>query len=348
MQPGGTRQAVLVATALVASAVLAAWWWSPARQPAAPKAFPKAAQSEIAHRGDDVAAREPAALPAARIASTPEPVPSTAVAPAAAPPETKPAPLPDAGGTSGTPSPSPDSKVDEDTRVDDAQPTPSIAEEPAPGDDGAPDAHAREDSAADSANPDAEKSENGEAQTGEASDAEAAADAAPGSAVDADRVADLYAHLFETTESSDDQVDAHEKQELRDFDAREAGGENERDLERTLRERFGEWMATLPAELAPHVLLASVDCHVGQCRVLLAQNAADFSVSASQESGSAINAMQSAIWSFLGGGLMDELHLRLISSSRSAASSAQQGPPDTALWVLLLEVGDSQAAPSAS
>jgi hypothetical protein len=37
MQPGGTRQTILVAAAIAASAVLAAWWWSATRVDAEPR-----------------------------------------------------------------------------------------------------------------------------------------------------------------------------------------------------------------------------------------------------------------------------------------------------------------------
>jgi len=313
MQPGGPRQTILVATALAASAVLAAWWWS-AQQRDAATTSPKVARAEGAGRGVSPAAREPVA----RTATT-----STPMAPT--PAATKPA-APDIRDADGTP---PSSNTG-DTARSNLKPELATADE----------------AASDTLNPDAEESEADENKADDASGAEAVDAPAPGSAVDADRVADMYADLFETVESGDVAADASRKLEFQNFDAREAGGESERDLERALRERFGDWVATLPPELAQHALLASVDCHVGQCRVLLAQNGVDFTEPAVRDPHNALNVMQSAIWTFLGEGLPDQRHWHVISNSWSAASSSGEGPLDTALWIILLDDEDQESPPA--
>jgi len=154
----------------------------------------------------------------------------------------------------------------------------------------------------------------------------------------------MYAHLLEKIESGSDSVYASQKLEFQGFDGKEAGGESERDLEQALRDCFSEWISALPPDLASHVLLAAVDCHVGECRVLLAQNGVDLFEPGVRDPQGPLNLMQSAIWALLADGLPNQHRWNLISSGRYAAGGGKDGPLDTALWFIFVGVKDREAA----
>ena len=96
---------------------------------------------------------------------------------------------------------------------------------------------------------------------------------------------------------------------------------------------MGDWIATLPPDVAPHVLLASVDCHVGECRVLLAQNGIEFTENPTRDPGSPLSVMEKATWAFVGDDLPDGQQWNVISNGWSAAGDQQL---DTALWIIML------------
>jgi len=324
MQSGGTRQTVLVAAAIAAVAVLAAWWGS-TREPAVPAMRPKLARAQAANDAAVEAARMPVAPALAHAKS--EPVADT---PAVIPFETRPAPpRGDAGDTS------PKSTTAEEAPADEAESAAPAADD-APADEPASDPAA--DAATATAESDAEKPEGEAAQTAEAAAADVVDAAAPGSAVDADHAADLFARLLDKVESGNNPADASQKQEFHDFENLDAGGDGERAIEQALRERLGAWIVTLPPALAQHVLLASVDCHVGQCRVLLAQSGVDFAGRSPRDPDDPLNVMQAATWSFLGEGLPPQVQWRVISNGWTAAGDDRL---DTALWVIML--GDTAA-----
>lgn len=312
MQSGGTRQTILVATALAASAVLAAWWWS-AQQSGAIATAANIANTGGARGGVGATARQlksaPAFVPVANSAGD------------------KPLSSPDSSGASNAQgldakSPSPVSR-ETSSREDDPTESQPTGAEPV----------------ADEASPSAENSQT-ETPPGDG----AGIDVMPGSAVDTERVTEMYARLFEKIASEDDSIYTNQKLEFQGFDGKEPGGESERDLEQALRERFGEWIATLPPELAMHVLLAAVDCHVGECRVLLAQNGVDFVDPGVRNPQNPLNLMRSAIGTFLADGLPDRRRWNVILNGQYAAGGGSEGPLDMALWVVLLGVQASEAA----
>ena len=326
MESGGTRQAVLVAAALAASAVLAAWWWSASlHRPDVASTFPKAARAEAANREAVNAAHGSVARPLDRPASAA----SIDAAPAAPPLEVESARS--HVGVSDTVSSAP--KAGEESGVADAKPSSPVADEPASEESDISGAeHSGQEPVADVANSSAGKPEADAVKIDGAPSAEGG-NAAPGSAVDADHITDLFADLFGKIDSGDRPDYASQSLDMHKFDARETGGDGERALEQALRGRFSEWIATLPPDIAQHVLLVSVDCHVEECRVLLAQNGIDFRGRSPQDTSDPLAVMDAAIWSFLGERLSQQQQWRVISNSWSAAGGDQL---DTALRIILL------------
>ena len=306
MQPGGTRQTILVAAAIAASVVLAAWWWSSssAQRSDAANASAKAKRVEVVDRGIETVARQPVVLPQAALESTPAPAEATA----SSTEQTKSTPPAAAVNSSNASAPSSDPNTAVESDANSAEPTAVTAEE----------------TESDAPNPDAKKSEASEKKADDVPAAETAGHPAPGSAVDAERAADQFAQLFELTAAGE----VHEalRKDLTEFEARDRGDDAERELEQSLRMHVDGWIAALPPNLAPHVLLVSAECRLAACRLLIAQTDVVFSGEMVS-----LNAMRAAEPSLLDPTWLESLGLRYLGYSMHPNGG---GPPDTALWLL--------------
>ena len=315
MQPGGTRQAILVATALAAGAVLAAWWWSARRVDAEPRqraAVRASNLNTVSDRAQASPVRERVADEPAQVATKP------AIAPAPSP-----------GSVSeGSRNVAPISSNDSVRDSADAGTPPDPSQKQAVGNEAAAAATATA------------SSDEGRAITTKpadetANDAAATDAATPGRAVDADEAADLFAGFLEKAAAGEMPAGVRLEKDFQSFDSRENGGDKERELERALRTRTEEWISSLPSELAVHVLLTSVECRVGMCRVLLAQTGVDFTAPPPNEAPeSPINQMQTASWSFFGGDWLSASGLHMVTNSMYAAG---KNGLDTALWIVVLQ-----------
>ena len=314
MQPGGTRQTILVAAAIAASAVLAVWW-SATRVDAEPRQRAAVRASSL----NTASARAPASPARERVADE--------LAQVATKPAIAPAPSPGSasdGSRNVAPISSNDSmrdSADAGTPLDPGQKV-AVGKEAV----AAPSATASSDEGRAITTKPAEETAN---------DAAATDAATPGHAVDADEAADLFAGFLEKAAAGEMPAGVRLEKDFQSFDSRENGGDKERELERALRTRTEEWISSLPSELAVHVLLTSVECRVGMCRVLLAQTGVDFSAPPPNEAPeSPINQMQTASWSFFGGDWLSALGLHMVTNSMYAAG---KNGLDTALWIVVLQ-----------
>lgn len=265
MKPGGTRKAVLVAAALAAAAMLAAWWWSsPTHQPDASNAQAKMAGDGDARRSGAMAASDvlaPGNKPNGSIASgsrlqNHEVAAASKVVIESRPEVEKPATIPAALAP----------KIDMQPDAPGVQPVSSGAQEISAGesDDKSSSAIEKNES------PDVEKSqtEKPEAETQSPGDEPNAGES--GTAVDIDKAADLIANYLASLDASE-HADSEDARNQSEFDAREAGGDKERYVQEILRKGISEWIATLPPNDAAALALMSVECRVGQCRILMTQ-----------------------------------------------------------------------------
>lgn len=213
----------------------------------------------------------------------------------------------------------PASKVDTQPGAADAKPASLVVHETSV-DEGSDklSSSADESAASDAAEPEAEQSG---AETPPPSD-EPGGYAAPGSAVDTDHAADQFAQVFEYAAAGD--VPDLQK-DLAEFEARESGDRRERELEQSLRMRVENWIAALPPNLAPHVLLVSVECRIGACRLLIAQSGVVHSYRTS------VNELMTAVQSLLDPAWLGSLGVRYVGLSVHPGAG---GPADTALWML--------------
>jgi len=263
MQSGGTRQTILVATALAASVVLAAWWWSAStHQPEASNALTKTMRSGAARRGGAMAGGDILASGKSPSASGSRAQNHEAEAAPEGGVETRSeAEKPSTAPVASVP------KADMQSSDADAKPASPVVDETSTsesGDESSPSVD--ENAASDTAKSEAE---NPETETSLTSD-ESGTDAAPGSAVDTDRAADLIANYLASLDAGE-HADSEDARNQHEFDARETGGDDERHVEEMLRKGISAWIATLPADDAAGLALMSVECRVGQCRILVAQ-----------------------------------------------------------------------------
>jgi hypothetical protein len=149
-------------------------------------------------------------------------------------------------------------------------------------------------------------------------------DAAPGIAVDSDRVSEQFARLFELAEAGEE--DDGLQKDLKDFEADEVVGDRERELDRSLRMHVETWIASLPPDLAPYVLLVSAECRIAACRLLIAQNNVAFSGPKPS-----LDALMAATTALLDPNWLESIGLRYRGLTMHPNGG---GPPDTALYIL--------------
>jgi hypothetical protein len=160
--------------------------------------------------------------------------------------------------------------------------------------------------------------------------------------VDASRAIDLFAEQITRLEQEDsDAEDAVAARLLQQFDARDEGQASSEQLEQTLRRHLDEWVAAMPQERQQHVAVVAVDCRVGACRVLIAENPVDFSAmppggeSPIESFQRSFNTLKDEPW-------WPQLGLSLTSISAAPADGDLKDTPGYALWTIYLDVASAQ------
>jgi hypothetical protein len=89
--------------------------------------------------------------------------------------------------------------------------------------------------------------------------------------------------------------EAPETRSLHDFRDREED-EKAPDSEREIGDHLREWMATFPPEVADRLVLVSVECRLGACRILLAEVSIDMQYQATSLGTTAMSALFAQAW----------------------------------------------------
>ncbi|HEY6941725.1 hypothetical protein [Dokdonella sp.] len=306
------RQTLLVAAALTATVATALWLWS--------MRAPTPRPARVAAAAAPAAALTPAATPVAP-APAPPPIAAENALPPASAIDPSPAPAPadanpvSAAGVTSKPS----------TRR-----TPASADPPlAPGDTAVPS------DPSDAAGSDASAPD-------DAVDADTARDAAESApAIDEDQAIDLFAARMTALEQAGDgDADAADARLQKEFDARDEG-DDAATRTRELRARLQAWIDGLSPDHPHDVLLASVECRSGSCRVLVAEGGVDLSGQAESPGGAAVNALQASFLALRATDWWPRLQLGEASMSMHAADPATA--PGYVLWTIYIGVGADPA-----
>lgn len=129
---------------------------------------------------------------------------------------------------------------------------------------------ASDEAAIDGAKRDASEAEIESASKTNEHDAETADPGSMESTIDTDKAAELIARYLADLDSGE-HANSEDARIQHEFDAREGGSDDERRVEETLRKGIVDWIGTLSASEAGGLALMSVECRVGQCRILMAQ-----------------------------------------------------------------------------
>jgi hypothetical protein len=215
-----------------------------------------------------------------------------------------------------------------------AAPKPETAVEPAPAGDAAPAIPAEGEAAgATDGSPDAD-----------------AGEPAPAPAIDEDHAIDLFAERMAALEQGgEDDADRNDASQQKEFDGRGDGGEDAATRTRELRAHLQAWIAGLSPDHPHDVLLASVECRDGGCRVLVAEGGVDLSGQAETAGNAAVNSLQESFLALRSADWWQQLQLGEASLSRHAADPATA--PGYVLWTIYIGVvgasgGDAAAAPA--
>ena len=128
------------------------------------------------------------------------------------------------------------------------------------------------------------------------------------------KAVDLFAEkTLQLEDRFSDDPDAEEAPEthtLHQFRDRE-DDDNAPDSERTIGDHLREWMRTFPPEVADRLVLVSVECRVGACRILIAELAIDMEHQATAMGVTALTALFVQPWwqqDFIGQDVTTETH----------------------------------------
>ncbi|MBA8882894.1 hypothetical protein [Dokdonella fugitiva] len=315
------RQTVLVVAAVVAAMATAWWLWplqpirsqplasrpAPAPEPPPPPAAPAPSSVTRVAAVESSAAPPPAELP-------PSAVKPVEAAVQVAPPAPAPAPAP---------SPTPPAQAP----VADAPTAPAQAE---------PEAQAPPDAAGATPGADAEEPSAippSADDTGDGGAAEAPA------TIDEDHAIDLFAERMAALEQAGDGEEEGESRDAamqKEFDGRGDGGDDAATRARELRGHLQAWVAELPSDPPHDVLLASVECRTGSCRVLLAEGGVDLSGQPETPGSAAVNALQASFLALRSAEWWTSLQLGEASLSMHAADPATA--PGYVLWTIYIGV----------
>lgn len=316
------RQTVLVVAALVATAATAWWLWP--QGPIHPEPLP------VRRTPAPVAVAPPPVAPPAAPPSSPA-AKGDAVQPSVPPPVAEPAaqvppleggaaPAPAVEGGTSTPPPA--------AEVADAQPAEAPAQPEAEAE-----APAEVGDTASDAGP--EDASNAPSDAPEAVGGEADVPAT----IDEEHAIDLFAERMATLEQDADESASRDAAMQREFDARGDGGDDAATRARELRSRLQAWIAGLPPDPPHDVLLASVECRTGSCRVLLAEGGVDLSGQAETPGKAAVNALQESFLALRSADWWPSLQLGDASLSMHAADHATA--PGYMLWTIYINVADA-------
>jgi len=271
------------------------------------------------------------AAPAPVIAAPPAPAAAPAAPARAAPPPAVEAP-PVAAVEAAKPAPPPVAAPKPETAV--APPPPDDAAPPSTGDAAAPIPAEGDVAGATDGTP---KTDAGEAE--------------PTPAIDEDHAIDLFAERMAALEQGgDDEADRSDASQQKAFDGRGDGGEDAATRTRELRGHLQAWTAGLSPEHPHAVLLASVECRDGGCRVLVAEGGVDMSGQAESAGNAAVNSLQESFLALRSADWWQQLQLGEASLSMHAADAAVA--PGYVLWTIYIDVvgadgGDAAASPAA-
>lgn len=268
--------------------------------------------------------------------ATPRPVAATAVAPAPAPVLATPAaPAPSAPAVAVAvavaPPPAPP--------VEDAKPAPAPLAVPPP-------PHAapsKREIAAPVPTDAAPVTAEGVANDADGSDeAVDSGESAPAAAIDEDHAIDLFAERMTALEQGGDEADRNDASQQKTFDGRSDGGEDAATRTRELRAHLQAWIAALPPDHPHEVLLASVECRDGGCRVLVAEGGVDLSGQAETPGNAAVNSLQESFLALHSADWWQQLRLGEASLSMHAADPATA--PGYVLWTIYIDVAAASGA----
>lgn len=155
--------------------------------------------------------------------------------------------------------------------------------------------------------------------------------------IDEDHAIDLFAErmaMLEQGGDGDEESESRDAAMQKEFDGRSDGGDDAATRARELRSHLRAWIAGLPSDPPHDVLLASVECRTGSCRVLLAERGVDLSGQPETPGNAAVNALQESFLALRSAEWWPALQLGEASLSMHAADPASA--PGYVLWTIYI------------
>jgi hypothetical protein len=191
---------------------------------------------------------------------------------------------------------------------------------------------------------------NATTETDSDTDSEADSEAAPATeptrddASDRTRAVELFAEYIAELEPADgsEAGDTTAAASLHQFRARAEGSELAGNVAAALREHLSDWLAAFPAERAAHVLLVSVECRIGACQILMAENPVDFSGKPEASGQPASGNLEHSFLALRDEDWWKQLKLELAGIRMSPAGYDLAHTPGYALWTIYVNFAPSE------